>query len=233
VRKATALGVGFGAAVALGRAAATRRAPRPQCANNVLEALEGCDDGNLTDGDGCDSTCLPTGCGSRSHDRRVCYDDVTVVTIGTQPQGVALADLNRDGHPTPPDSLGTAVAVYSATPAPSRARPTSLPARASPATSTRRLRPRQRPDLVVASSEQPRRRQRSVNGSGTFAARFVSARLFVRGFAIADFNGDTHSTSSPARRTRTGFSAGSAMARAPSRQAATPLARWSGCARAT
>jgi cysteine-rich repeat protein len=34
------------------------------CGNGIPEAGEECDDGNLDDGDGCDSNCTPTGCGN-------------------------------------------------------------------------------------------------------------------------------------------------------------------------
>jgi cysteine-rich repeat protein len=34
------------------------------CGNTTVEAPELCDDGNLADGDGCDSNCTPTGCGN-------------------------------------------------------------------------------------------------------------------------------------------------------------------------
>ena len=34
------------------------------CGDGVQEGPELCDDGNLTDGDGCDSNCTPTGCGN-------------------------------------------------------------------------------------------------------------------------------------------------------------------------
>jgi cysteine-rich repeat protein len=34
------------------------------CGNGVIEAPELCDDGNLVDGDGCDTNCTPTGCGN-------------------------------------------------------------------------------------------------------------------------------------------------------------------------
>src|SRR4029079_11032270 len=33
------------------------------CGNGMTEPGEFCDDGNLTNGDGCESTCTPTGCG--------------------------------------------------------------------------------------------------------------------------------------------------------------------------
>ncbi len=34
------------------------------CGDNVVEGIEECDDGNLTDNDGCDANCRPTGCGN-------------------------------------------------------------------------------------------------------------------------------------------------------------------------
>ena len=34
------------------------------CGDGVVQAPELCDDGNLVDGDGCDSNCTPTGCGN-------------------------------------------------------------------------------------------------------------------------------------------------------------------------
>ena len=34
------------------------------CGNGLLDADEGCDDGNQADGDGCDSNCTETGCGN-------------------------------------------------------------------------------------------------------------------------------------------------------------------------
>jgi cysteine-rich repeat protein len=36
----------------------------PECGNGLQETGEACDDGNLDDGDGCDSNCTPTGCGN-------------------------------------------------------------------------------------------------------------------------------------------------------------------------
>lgn len=38
--------------------------PVSLCGNGVTEAAETCDDGDLLDGDGCDSNCTPTGCGN-------------------------------------------------------------------------------------------------------------------------------------------------------------------------
>lgn len=37
---------------------------RGRCGNGLPDPAEECDDGNLVEGDGCDSSCLPTGCGS-------------------------------------------------------------------------------------------------------------------------------------------------------------------------
>ena len=34
------------------------------CGDWIMSAGEGCDDGNIIDGDGCDATCMPTGCGN-------------------------------------------------------------------------------------------------------------------------------------------------------------------------
>jgi cysteine-rich repeat protein len=42
----------------------TARAQSAVCGNGAVEAPELCDDGNLVDGDGCDSNCTPTGCGN-------------------------------------------------------------------------------------------------------------------------------------------------------------------------
>lgn len=50
--------------VVIGLAPATRSQVVAVCGNGALEAPEICDDGNLADGDGCDSNCTPTGCGN-------------------------------------------------------------------------------------------------------------------------------------------------------------------------
>jgi len=34
------------------------------CGDWIVSSGEGCDDGNIIDGDGCDATCMPTGCGN-------------------------------------------------------------------------------------------------------------------------------------------------------------------------
>ncbi len=42
-----------------------QKVERPSsCGNGSVDAFETCDDGNLVDGDGCDSNCRPTGCGN-------------------------------------------------------------------------------------------------------------------------------------------------------------------------
>ena len=51
-------------ALLLGVAQAARAQPVAVCGNGTLEAPELCDDGNLVDGDGCDSNCTPTACGN-------------------------------------------------------------------------------------------------------------------------------------------------------------------------
>jgi cysteine-rich repeat protein len=50
--------------VVLGALAGTARGQVAVCGNHVVEPPELCDDGNLIDGDGCDSNCTPTGCGN-------------------------------------------------------------------------------------------------------------------------------------------------------------------------
>jgi cysteine-rich repeat protein len=51
-------------ALVFGFAPAGRAQPVAVCGNAVIEAPELCDDGNLGDGDGCDSNCTPTACGN-------------------------------------------------------------------------------------------------------------------------------------------------------------------------
>ncbi|HEU4732431.1 MAG TPA: DUF4215 domain-containing protein, partial [Kofleriaceae bacterium] len=43
---------------------AATAACRPVCGNGKLEVGEACDDGNRTDGDGCDSDCTQSACGN-------------------------------------------------------------------------------------------------------------------------------------------------------------------------
>jgi cysteine-rich repeat protein len=50
------------------------------CGNGVTDPGEFCDDGNLTDGDGCESTCTPTGCGDGSVTGLEDCDDGNIVS---------------------------------------------------------------------------------------------------------------------------------------------------------
>ena len=49
---------------------ATATAPSPACGNGIEAGTEQCDDGNMTNGDGCDSNCTPTGVPQRHRDDR-------------------------------------------------------------------------------------------------------------------------------------------------------------------
>lgn len=51
-------------AMVFGVVSTTHAQPVAVCGNGTLEAPELCDDGNLIDGDLCDSNCTPTGCGN-------------------------------------------------------------------------------------------------------------------------------------------------------------------------
>jgi len=69
-----------------------QRFAAPTCGNHVVEAGEECDDGNLVDGDGCDSSCTQTGCGNHivtageacddGVETPTCDDDCTLVVCG-------------------------------------------------------------------------------------------------------------------------------------------------------
>jgi cysteine-rich repeat protein len=61
MRTSTALLLGLGFTIALSSSTAGQV---PTCGNGQVEPPERCDDGNLIDGDGCDSNCTPTGCGN-------------------------------------------------------------------------------------------------------------------------------------------------------------------------
>ena len=67
--------------VVLGLPPATRAQAVAVCGNGATEAPELCDDGNLVDGDGCDSNCTFTGCGN------------TIVTAGEE-----CDDGKKDQH---------------------------------------------------------------------------------------------------------------------------------------
>ena len=71
------------------------------CGNGVAEPGEQCDDGNLTDGDGCDSNCTPTGCsngivtaGEQCDDGNVTGGDCCAPTCQLEPTGSPC----NDGH---------------------------------------------------------------------------------------------------------------------------------------
>ncbi len=49
------------------------------CGDWVVSPGEGCDDGNLIDGDGCDATCMPTGCGNGVRTADEVCDDGNIV----------------------------------------------------------------------------------------------------------------------------------------------------------
>ncbi len=81
------------------------------CGNGVLDPGETCDDGNLVDGDGCDSNCTPTGCGNGIVTTgEACDDGNAVPGDGCEPDctlsppllltGQSLLVKDRDGDPT-------------------------------------------------------------------------------------------------------------------------------------
>lgn len=49
----------FAAPAPKNNAGTTGAPPSSTCGNNILESLEGCDDGNMADGDGCSAVCQP------------------------------------------------------------------------------------------------------------------------------------------------------------------------------
>ena len=56
-----------------------RRSARACCGDGIVGAGEQCDDGNATDGDGCDSNCTPTACGNGIRDATERCDDGNLV----------------------------------------------------------------------------------------------------------------------------------------------------------
>jgi cysteine-rich repeat protein len=67
------------------------------CSNGTVEDPELCDDGNLTDGDGCDSTCKPTGCNSDVFTPgEVCFSTQNPVVANAAPSDVQIEDMNGD-----------------------------------------------------------------------------------------------------------------------------------------
>jgi cysteine-rich repeat protein len=73
-------------------------APLPACGNGVLELGETCDDGNTTDGDGCDSNCTPSGCGNGiAVPGEPCFLATGPFATGASPVAIAVGDLDVDG----------------------------------------------------------------------------------------------------------------------------------------
>jgi cysteine-rich repeat protein len=71
------------------------------CGNGTLDPGETCDDGNLVDGDGCDSNCTPTGCGNGIvTGAEACDDGNTTAGDGCSPT-CDLEGLCGDGVQAP------------------------------------------------------------------------------------------------------------------------------------
>ena len=67
------------------------------CSNGSLEGLETCDDGNLIEGDGCDSTCKPTGCASGvATPGELCFAENDNLLGPASPLQVLTADFDGD-----------------------------------------------------------------------------------------------------------------------------------------
>jgi cysteine-rich repeat protein len=92
------------------------------CGNDVVEPGEMCDDGNLVDGDGCDSNCTLTACGNGivtagedCDDGNVASGDCCAPDCRFDPPGAAC----DDGNPcTAPDTCSAGVCAGTAAPAP-------------------------------------------------------------------------------------------------------------------
>lgn len=67
------------------------------CSNGATEAEELCDDANVTDGDGCDSTCKPTGCNSDVFTPgEVCFSTQNPVVANAAPSDILVEDTDGD-----------------------------------------------------------------------------------------------------------------------------------------
>jgi cysteine-rich repeat protein len=87
----------------------------------VVVGNEQCDDGNLTNGDGCDQNCTPTGCENGiSFDGELCFDkNDDLVGPGT-PEQARGGDFDQDGRPdlvaryaiTDPNTQGFSVRLF-------------------------------------------------------------------------------------------------------------------------
>jgi cysteine-rich repeat protein len=83
------------------------------CSNGAPEAAEACDDGDLEDGDGCDSTCKPTGCGSGVlTPRELCYEQNNSVFADGSPRQVLAGDFDGDELPDLAAVFAGAVRLY-------------------------------------------------------------------------------------------------------------------------
>jgi cysteine-rich repeat protein len=74
-------------------------APGAFCADGRLGSIEGCDDGDLVGGDGCEATCSPTGCGDGAvtgvegcDDANIAYGDCCSPACQAEPAGNPCAD---------------------------------------------------------------------------------------------------------------------------------------------
>ena len=92
------------------------------CGNAVVESGEGCDDGNLVDGDGCDSNCTPTGCGNgivtageECDDGNVASGDCCAPDCRFETSGAPCDDANPC---TSPDTCDAGMCRGGARPAP-------------------------------------------------------------------------------------------------------------------
>ena len=78
----------FALGAALGCLAFTNTASA-SCGDGVIEALEGCDDGNMANGDGCSALCL----------EELGYDCVpSLFATGVNDAGTALPSMSADPH---------------------------------------------------------------------------------------------------------------------------------------
>jgi cysteine-rich repeat protein len=89
------------------------------CGNGLVDEVELCDDGNLMDGDECDSNCTPTGCGNlivtaneECDDGNLDNDDQCNSQCGLSRCGdgfqqLSLAEQCDDGNPTDGDGCDT------------------------------------------------------------------------------------------------------------------------------
>ena len=84
---------------------------QPQCGNAILEGVEVCDDGNLTDGDGCSSTCEIEDLDGDEvpDDQDLCFDTFIpegVPTVGLGKNRFALVDSDTTFDTNSPKGKG-------------------------------------------------------------------------------------------------------------------------------